>query len=375
MRRIGPLFLAVGIFLACSSPKPKAILAVAVPLSGPIGAEGGGIVRAVKLAVSRFNRSSDIPWRIIVRTYDDQGTPQGAMKAAKEITSNPKVFAVIGDFTSDSCLAAAPIYATASIPMITPSAANSFLTSQQKSPNWKWKRNIFRMPPTDLAQARYAAHFAYSRLGLHSFFVVDDQSSYGMEFAQAFDADFKKEGGKILGFIDLTPDTSNFSGLRETLQNSRPQGLFFGGFYPEAARILKMLSQARLNLVFLSGGASKENTLFKLAGPASNGAYFAISGVPVDFLPSANPFISQYRSLFKTDPRTYDIYAYEAAQISLAAFQNAGLDRSRMLEALRETAHDGIIGMIRFDDKGDNTNQLVTIVRANYEKRKFEPVY
>ncbi len=375
MRKNGAMFLVLGFILACSNPKPKAILAVSVPLSGPIGAEGGGIVRAVKLAVSAFDAAPEAPWKIIVRTYDDEGTPQGAVKAAKKIVANPKVFAVIGDFTSDSCLAAAPIYSEASLPMITPSAANSLLTSQQKSPSWKWKKNIFRMPPTDLTQAHYAAHFAYSRLGLHSFFIIDDQSSYGMEFAQAFDLNFKKEGGRVLGFIDISPNQTELSETMNSLKKLKPQGLFFGGFYPEAARILKLLRQNHLDTTFLSGGASKEDTLFKLAGPASNGAYFVISGVPVDFLPSANPFISQYRSLFQTSPRAYDIYAYEAAKISLLAFQNAGFDRTRMIENLRETEHDGIIGMIRFDDKGDNTNELVTIVRANYRKRKFEPVY
>ncbi len=375
MRKVFPLLLAAGIILACSNPKPNAILAVAVPLSGPIGAEGGGIVRAVKLAASGFNDSDENSWNIVVRAYDDQGTPQGAVKAAGQITENPKVFAVIGDFTSDSCLAAAPVYAESLIPMITPSAANSVLTAQQKSPSWKWKKSIFRMPPTDLSQAKFAAHFAYSRLGIHSFFIVDDQSSYGMEFSEAFGSDFKKEGGKILGFVALPPNPPNLSGLISALEASKPQGLFFGGFYPEAANILKSLRDNRLGITFFSGGASKEDTLFKLAGPASNGAYFVISGVPVDFLPGADPFISQYRSLFKTTPRTYDIYAYEAAKISLAAFQKAGFDRKKMIATLRETEYDGIIGMTRFDDKGDNTNDLVSIVRANYEKRKFEPVY
>lgn len=364
-------FLAAG----CGSPKPLAILAVSAPLSGELEAEGGGILRAASLAVSEFGAARDFPRTILVKAYDDQGTAQGAVAAAKKIVADPRVFAVIGDFTSDSSLAASKIYAPAGLLMITPSAANSVLTSQQDAPGWKWGKTIFRMPPTDLVQAASAARFAYSRLDLRSFYVVEDGSSYGMEFTQAFDVDFKKEGGKIQGFDEILPMSPDFSRLIHRLEISKPQGVFFGGFYPEAAHLLIALRRAKIKATFFSGGASKADELFKRAGPASDGAYFVISGVPVDFLPSADPFVARYKALFKATPRTYDVYAYEAAKIALKAFQKSGGVEKKTIEAIHDLRENGMIGQILFDDKGDDLNALVTIVRANYGKRKFEPAY
>ena len=334
----------------------------------------------MRLAVLDFNASQKPKWRVNVRSYNDEESPARAKEIAQKISLNPHVFAVIGNLTSGCSIAASRIYASSGIPMLTPSSGNSTLTSQQELPDWKWPRVVFRLPPPDLYQANYAANFAYSRINLRSFWVVGDGSAYGMELSQSFGDDFKKLGGNVMGYSEFPQSSSDFSELIGNIEKSNAQGVFFGGYYPEAARILLALQKAGIKPVFFSGGASKANNLFDLAGSAVDKAYFVVNGVPIDFLPSAKQFVSAYKKLYNAIPRTYDVYAYEATKIALEALSNsAPLDllpnREKILAKLQETNQNSMIGIIQFDGKGDDLNTLVTLVQAHFRKRKFEPIY
>src|SRR5215472_489660 len=96
LRRLPPLLAALLVLSACSAKERVVDVAVAVPLTGDMGTEGRGVRNAVELAVS----------------------------VANLIAADPRVAGVIGHYTSGCALAAAPIYAKSSIPMLTPSATN-----------------------------------------------------------------------------------------------------------------------------------------------------------------------------------------------------------------------------------------------------------
>jgi branched-chain amino acid transport system substrate-binding protein len=142
----------------------------------------------------------------------------------------------------------------------------------------------------------------------------------------------------------------------------RPDAVFFGGLYMEAGLLIKQLRAARWRGVFLSGDGAKNPSLFDTAGPAVDGAYFSVGGVPVEALPSASDFIERYQKQWAgAVPRTFDHYGYEAARVALRALRRAGSpDRRKVLEAVRKTDMRAMIGDIVFDAKGDTLRGLVS---------------
>ena len=56
------------------------------------------------------------------------------------------------------------------------------------------------------------------------------------------------------------------------------------------------------------------------------------------------------------------------------ALDKAGPDRSKIIEALRSTKHQGLLGLTTFDEKGDTLNKIITMTRAQAKDRTFPAV-
>jgi branched-chain amino acid transport system substrate-binding protein len=363
-------FLLLLVLTACGAPSgPPPRVAVLMPLSGELAADGKGIERAVRLA---FEEEPGVAELVVV---DDGGEPDEAAETARRVAADPRVAAVIGHLTSGCSIAASKVYGPAGLAMVTPTATATELTLQQEAPGWHGARVVLRLPPSDAVQGALSAQYAFARFGFKSVWIVDDGTPYGQGLADEFATHFSRRGGSVAGRSLLIRGRSAAEAA-ERIRSAVPDAIFFGGGYPDAARLLKAVRRSGIKAAFLGGDGAKSNDLFELAGPAVDGAYFTVSGVPIEDLPAASDFLARYRKEFPGEkPRTFDAYGYVAAKVVLAALRRVGGDRARVLDALRQTDYDGMIGRVAFDGKGDGLKSLVTMTRADYAGRKFDPVY
>ena len=98
------------------------------PLTGPEAGLGTSQLNAVKFALTKFkaaNASSMLSSTVV--TADDQGDPALSQTAANSLINNPCVIAVVGPAYSGASRIALPLYKTAAMPVITPSAINETL--------------------------------------------------------------------------------------------------------------------------------------------------------------------------------------------------------------------------------------------------------
>lgn len=361
---------------ACSPEGGPARLLVAAPMTGDMGGEGQGLERSVRMAIEDEAAETGLPPVELV-VLDDRADPFEAAAAARRAVDDPAVFAVIGHLTSGCAIEASRVYALAPLAMITPSATATQLTAQQDAPGWGGERVVFRLPPSDDVQGEYAADYAVRRLSLKRFVLVHDRTPYGLGLAEAFRGSLERKGGKALSFEPVSRGDKDFSAAVAVIAAERPEAIFFGGLYMEAGLLLKQLRAAGWRGTFLSGDGAKNPELFATAGPAVDGAYFSVGGVPVESLPSASDFVERYQKLYAgAEPRTFDHYGYVAARVALDALRKAGgPDRRKVLEAVRGTSRRTMVGNIVFDSKGDTLSSLVTMTRADFARKKFEVTY
>jgi len=330
-----------------SAAPAKVVLGVAGAHSGDLASYGLPSINAAKLVAAKFNAAGGINGAMVeVVSQDDQCKPELATNAATKMVSD-EVKLVLGHICSGATKAAMPIYLESKIVVMSPSATNPPLTQSGEYPNF------FRTIAPDDAQAALEVSFAKG-MGLKKLAVIHDKGDYGKGFAsfcqQFIEADPEME---VVLFEGVTPGAVDYSAVVQKIKGSGAEGVIFGGYHPEASKIVSGMRKKDINIPFMSDDGVKDDTFIKVAGKYAEGVY---ATGPMDF--SSNPIyqeaVAAHKAEFGSDPGAFFPEAYSAAMAMLTAVQNAGsTDYDKVTDALRTKYVDTAVGKIKFDAKGD----------------------
>ncbi|MEV0634697.1 bifunctional serine/threonine-protein kinase/ABC transporter substrate-binding protein [Streptomyces sp. NPDC050619] len=95
------------------------VIGVQADLTGPQKAAGRAQERAARLAVEQFNSRENKPFTLALEVVDDQGGAAGARSAARRLTGDDDVLAVLGPTGWTSAEASVETYETAGLPLLT----------------------------------------------------------------------------------------------------------------------------------------------------------------------------------------------------------------------------------------------------------------
>lgn len=113
------------------APKPRNTWAIGVlaDLSGPAREIGRAQERGARLAVERFNAvHKGKPFTLELKVSDDRGDRTAALAAARRLTTDPSVLAVLGPTSDYTGVAALPAFEEAGVPLLTTSAGYHLFT-------------------------------------------------------------------------------------------------------------------------------------------------------------------------------------------------------------------------------------------------------
>ena len=337
------LTVAVGSFAADTIK-----FGVAGPHSGDLASYGLPSINAAKLVVDKVNAAGGINGKKIeLMIEDDVCKPEVATNTATKLVSSG-VDVVLGHICSGATKAALPIYNNAGVLVMSPSATNPALTQSGDYPNF------FRTIAPDDAQAQVDVDFALNKLGYTKIAVVHDKGDYGKGFAE-FAKKFLEESGKaeVVLFEGVTPGAVDYSAIVQKIKRSGAEAVMFGGYHPEASKIVGMMKKKRLDTTFISDDGVKDQTFIKVAGDAAEGAY--ASG-PKDT--TANPLskmaVEEHKKVFGSDHGAFFENAYSASLALVHAIEKAGsTDLAALKKVLQTEKVDTPVGNIYFDEKGD----------------------
>ena len=325
-------------------------LGVAGPHSGDLASYGIPNVKAAELVVKEINAKGGVLGKQVeLLVEDDVCKPEVATNTATKLVSE-KVDVVLGHICSGATKAALGIYKDSNIIAMSPSATNPALTQSGDYPNF------FRTIASDDAQAKLEVDFALNVLKVKKIAVLHDKGDYGKglaEFAKAFLENAPQ--AKVVLYEGITPGAVDYSAVVQKIRRSGAEAVIFGGYHPEASKIVSQMRKKRMKTIFISDDGVKDDTFIKVAKEYAEGVY-ATGPKDTSKNPMAIAAEEAHKKAYGEDPGAFFLNAYAATLALLNGIEKAGsTDYGAVEKALRTQFVDTPLGKIRFDEKGDAT--------------------
>ncbi len=351
MKRILAVLLLAAFAMTASPVMAKhheIVIGVAGPHSGDLAPYGIPTKEAAELVAEQVNAAGGINGKQIkLVAMDDQCKPEIAVNVATNLVSEgAKV--VIGHVCSGATKAALGIYKEAGVIAISPSATNPPLTKSGEYPNF------YRTIAADDEQGKLAAEFVTDKLGAKKVAVLHDKGDYGKGFAD-FAKQFIEASGKakVVLYEGITPGAIDYSAVIQKLKREDADAVVFGGYHPEASKLVGLMKKKRVKVPFVGPDGIKGDGFLEIAGKNAEGVY-ATGPMDVSRYAENQKARADYQKKFGKEPGTFFDQGYAAMQAVLNAIQvSGGDDMGRLEKALKSSLVDTAVGKIKFDAKGD----------------------
>ena len=341
---------------------------VAGPHSGDLASYGIPTVRAAELVVEKINAAGGVLGKQVeLLVEDDVCKPEVATNTATKLVSDGAVV-VVGHVCSGATKAALGIYKDAGIIVMSPSATNPGLTQSGDYPNF------YRTIASDDVQANLGAEFTVGTLGAKKVAVLHDKGDYGKGYAE-----FAKKNLEVMAGVDvvlfegITPGAVDYSAIVQKIGKSGAQAVVYGGYHPEASKIVTQMTKKKMDIFFVSDDGVKDVTFIKVAGKFAEGVY-ASGPMDVSDLPMYQEALKAHKAKYGEEPGAFFKEGYAATLALLNAIEKAGSTESAAIEkVLRSEYVDTSVGSISFDAKGDAIGvgfSMYKVVNGKYVEQK-----
>jgi branched-chain amino acid transport system substrate-binding protein len=356
-------FLLSGIALsfaaAISATSALADITVATvgPITGDLAALGEQYKQGATLAVADINAAGGINGeKLVLEIGDDACVPEQATRVAEQMASKGVKF-VAGHLCSGSSIPASKVYSEEGILQISPASTNPKFTDEG---SW----NTHRVCGRDDAQGAVAGAYLSKTFAGKKVAIIDDKSAYGKGLADETAKGMKAGGLEPAMSESINPGEKDYSALVSKMKDAGIDAIYFGGYHPEGALILKQMREQGSKAQMLSGDSMNNVEFWTIAGEAADGMIFTFAPEPRNF-PEAKDIVAKFKA-GGYDPEGYTLYTYAAFQMYKAAAEGTGgTDSKKIAEWLRAgNPVKTVLGELKLDAKGD-------LIGAKYVWYKF----
>ncbi len=318
-------------------------------LTGDNANLGINIRDAVKVAIDEENAAGGT--RVTLKEFDTQGDPAQASTIKDRFIGDESVVGIVGPAFSGETKALIPSLQQAGLVMVSASATNKDLPTVV--PN----ATVFhRIIADDSLQAAGIAEFL-SRERPRSVAFVHDNTEYGKGLTDDVEAFSLQRGIQRAASLTVDPKAQDFSSTVNSIRTANPSHVFYGGYYAEAGRLKKQLTDAGVNATFVSGDGSLDPGFITNAGAAAaEGARLTCPcNLALEESTGAlKTFYDNFKRQIGKDPGLYSPEGYDAAKILVRGIKEGNRDRPSLLRYVEGLGrYEGISKVIEFEPNGN----------------------
>ena len=337
---------ALALLSNCGVVEDRIKLGQFASLTGKEAVFGQNANKGTILAIEETNAAGGVLGRKLeLVTEDDQSKAGEAATVVKKLLSRDKVSVVLGEITSGRTLEAAPICQAAKVPLVSPGATASEVTTKGDY--------IFRVCFIDEFQGTVMAKFARDTLKLGRVAILSSVSSaQSVGLAKYFRERFTSGGGTIAAEQKYGEGDKDFRAQLTAIKGAGADGVFVPGYYAEAALIV-------------DGWESPD--LVAIAGPAAEGCYLSTHYSPESRSPAVVAFQERFQKRWGISSNALSVLGYDSTMLAIDALRRAGsTDGTKVRDALAATKnYAAVTGSITFDAQRNPSKSAVVLTVKN----------
>lgn len=342
---------------------------LSMPLTGNMAEYGQQFQVAAQIARDEINANGGIHGKTLEFVeMDSQGDAQQTADIAREFCDNAEIVAVIGDFSSSSCMAAAPIYQENALVQISPTASHADFAPMGDY--------IFSTVGIMSSESYFMAEKTMQKyLELESCAALYLNSDWGVYGFDCFEEKATEIGIEITAKELFVEGETDFTSVLSKLRQTDPQSLVLYAQYNEAATIIKQVKQMGWDVPIVIAGASCTDQFLELCREDAEGV---VSQVPYLF-DSEMAFYKSFEEKAGFPPTVFAAYMYDTVYMLAEALNHsdAEITRESVKDALMSYKDfSGIMGAIVFSEDGDIIREeLICVVENGAWVRKTDYGY
>jgi ABC-type branched-subunit amino acid transport system substrate-binding protein len=340
-------------------------IGVILPLTGTLAEQGKSILSGITFAAAQQNEKGPVKFELVVK--DSESRMLLAVKAAQELCRNEDVIAIIGDLESATTFAAAAVAQENGVAFLAPAAMEDGIYSVGSC--------VFQLNGSLSTRVERLADYAVSALGLKRFAVLYPADDYGQQMQQAFTAQVRRRGGKVLAEKWYYENAENLApqfraireiGLRQMIQDSvlipedAPRhltasyvdrvtrkladstsiainsidGFFLPVYKNNLEVVLAQMAFQTFQTQILGGTSWDDSDALTAHRGVADGAVF-LSDFYVDaYSPRYNEFRNAYHKFRNKNPDKWDVLGVDAARFLIDAAGSIPLSRKELCEKM-----------------------------------------
>lgn len=283
------------------------------------------------------------PFQLVVRSMEG---PWGTgSKEAVNLIFEEEVWAIIGSHDGRNAHLVEQVATKARIVFL--SAWASDPTLSQAFVPW-----YFSVVPNDLQQAASFIEEIYDKRKFTKIAAVSDNGYDSKLALKSFLKKTKLAGktGPVQFFYENS--SQNFNVLLDQINQADINCIILFGQPSASLKLIQQMRKRKMNQqVFGTIALQDEDQLsgqklknFESVVFVSSEHWLSQKGLA---------FSEEYQRMFGDMPGSVAAYAYDGMNVIIEAIRNAGLDRDKIQQSLKEINFEGVTGVIQFDDKGN----------------------
>jgi branched-chain amino acid transport system substrate-binding protein len=290
--------------------------------------------------------------KIELLEYDTKGAPEQASTVKDQFIADEEILGIVGPAFSGETRAVLPSLEEAGLVMISASA-----TAVDIPATVPGGKVFHRIVPDDDVQGKSGGDYIAKKLQAKTAAYIHDNTEYGKPLAEGTQKAWEASGVQTVGSEAIDPNSEDYSAAVNSMKSLNPDVIYYGGYYSQAGKLAKQLTDGGVDATFVSGDGSLDPGFIEAGGDGTEGAQLscACNLATEDSPGELGEFATAYKDANDDkEPGTYSSEGYDAANILIEGIKAGNTTREKLLDYVENlTSYDGISKTIAFEENGN----------------------